>query len=128
MITVLLGDASKLGLNVVVTEVTAGDAGEALLVGDEIHTTKAQDEQDIRACVWNSLAQAYQVLRNNGFHKITVGMPLFMADGVSVKRSAQLTGYTIGHLNGRFPETKDMDIILAASDERQYKVLKEVFR
>lgn len=128
MITVLMGDAARLGLRMVVRECDDLRPGEVRTEENTIFVGRPETEEDLRACWWNSLAEAYPVLVENGFEKITVGLPVFGKGQFPARESARLGQLMIRKLHGRYPETKDMDLVIGADGPDTYKSLKAVFR
>ena len=123
-----MGDVDKLGLRVVVKETASLAPGDVKREGDRIYAGQPETEEDLRACWWNSLAQAYPLLVENGFEKITVGLPVFGQLKFPARESARLGQLMIRRLFGRFPEAKDMDLVIVAESPVVYKALKAVFR
>lgn len=173
MITVLKGDLTGLGLDLVVNEANtelmpgagicrqifeaagpglvkacheAGrrEFGEAVVTGGYglgsariVHAVtpvymdgRHGEDEDLRACYWNSLCRAYDYLRLSGKDKVTIGFPLLGSGtfGFSVKEAAWIAKKTTDRLMRRYPEARAIDVVFVASGDEEYAALKEAFR
>ena len=88
------------------------------------------EDEDLRACYWNSLCRAYDYLRMSGKERVTIGFPLLGSGvfGFELREAAWIARKTIDRLMRRYPEAKAIDIVMVAQNDAEYAAMKEAFR
>jgi O-acetyl-ADP-ribose deacetylase (regulator of RNase III) len=90
----------------------------------------ANEQEQLAAAYWNSLAEAYGWMRKHELEHITVGMPIFGIGpyGFDKRRAKDIAFYAVKGLLRHYPEARSMDVIFVCEDNEVYRLVKEALK
>ena len=85
-----------------------------------------QEDEYLAAAYWNSMAVAYDYMRNHHLERLSIAFPCISTGiyGYPPVEACQIAVKTIKKLYSKFPETKDMHVTFVCYRQEDYRLYK----
>lgn len=95
-----------------------------------IYEGLTQNAQDLASCYWNSVALAYEYMREHDLNKVSLAFPCISTGiyGYPHDQACDIAWKTIKKIRSVFPDTKAIDIVFVCYEQIDYELYKKALR